>query len=460
MLDDLAKLISFKTVWDKPQKDAPYGVVTAQALDFVLQRAREYGLTAVNKGRYGYVDLEGTDGSGDVVGSLCHLDVVPEGDLSKWDTDPYELVINDGIMYGRGVTDNKGGGVAVLHALKRLKENGVQLKKGARLIFGCCEETDMSCVRAYVANEKMPVCCFVPDSDFPIINSEKGIIQVDIAIKANTIANNIDIVGGFKANMIPEFCSVVVKDKSPLHNKLLALTDDGLHALLPNNDEFEIFKNEQGIFEIKAKGVSGHAMAPHKGSNAILKMFALLSAVKVDGFDENQVLYKLNRLFANEQFKGEVGLLVDDEESGRLTTNPGLVKIDGDTLHLTVDARLPRTVNDKDFVALLKKGFERLEAKNVQISVLTYKPNLYISKEDPLIKTLLSIYTKHTGLEGYCIKSGGGTYARELKNAVAFGTRFVGVTTNIHSPNECYPLDDFYKLVDIYYDAFVELCNA
>jgi succinyl-diaminopimelate desuccinylase len=40
---------------------------------------------------------------------LAHTDVVPEGDLSKWQTDPYEVVEKDGKLYGRGTEDNQQG---------------------------------------------------------------------------------------------------------------------------------------------------------------------------------------------------------------------------------------------------------------------------------------------------------------------------------------------------------------
>jgi acetylornithine deacetylase len=57
-----------------------------------------------------------------------HIDVVPEGDLTNWDVDPYSAEIKDGKLYGRGSTDMKGGNVALLLAIQAIKESGIRLK--------------------------------------------------------------------------------------------------------------------------------------------------------------------------------------------------------------------------------------------------------------------------------------------------------------------------------------------
>lgn len=57
-----------------------------------------------------------------------HIDVVPEGDLDKWDANPYSGKIIDGKMYGRGTTDMKGGNVSLLLAIQAIQALGVQLK--------------------------------------------------------------------------------------------------------------------------------------------------------------------------------------------------------------------------------------------------------------------------------------------------------------------------------------------
>lgn len=58
------------------------------------------------------------------MGILGHIDVVPEGDLSGWKFDPYEGVIEDGKIYGRGTDDDKGATLAAYFAMKALKDSG------------------------------------------------------------------------------------------------------------------------------------------------------------------------------------------------------------------------------------------------------------------------------------------------------------------------------------------------
>lgn len=72
-------------------------------------------------------DLIITHGNGPQVGQgdellaiLCHLDVVPAGDLSNWETLPFEATIKNDHLVGRGVQDDKGPSMAALFAVKAL----------------------------------------------------------------------------------------------------------------------------------------------------------------------------------------------------------------------------------------------------------------------------------------------------------------------------------------------------
>ncbi|WP_257350458.1 peptidase [Pseudalkalibacillus decolorationis] len=81
---------------------------------------------------------EGTGGGKSLVLN-GHIDVVPSGDLNQWEQDPYSGHIKDGKMYGRGVTDMKGGNLSLLLALQCLKDLGVSLK-GDVLFHSVIEE--------------------------------------------------------------------------------------------------------------------------------------------------------------------------------------------------------------------------------------------------------------------------------------------------------------------------------
>ena len=56
-----------------------------------------------------------------------HVDVVPAGDLRRWSSPPFEPVVLDGQIYGRGSCDMKGGVVSALEAIRAIAESGIPL---------------------------------------------------------------------------------------------------------------------------------------------------------------------------------------------------------------------------------------------------------------------------------------------------------------------------------------------
>jgi putative selenium metabolism hydrolase len=55
----------------------------------------------------------------------CHMDTVDVGNPDQWNHDPFSGLIDNGIMYGRGASDQKGGLASTLHALGIIKEIGI-----------------------------------------------------------------------------------------------------------------------------------------------------------------------------------------------------------------------------------------------------------------------------------------------------------------------------------------------
>lgn len=71
---------------------------------------------------------------------MAHTDVVPEGDRSLWDTEPFEAVVKDGKIYGRGVEDNQQGLVSSVFAALSLVKNGIVPEHDVKLLFVADEE--------------------------------------------------------------------------------------------------------------------------------------------------------------------------------------------------------------------------------------------------------------------------------------------------------------------------------
>ena len=108
---------------------------------------------------------------------LVTMDItMPEG--TGWTYPPFEGVVADDRVYGRGAIDDKGPTIAAWMAMKLVKEAGIELSKRVRLIIGSDEESGFRCVTRYFEKEEMPDLGFAPDADFPIINAEKGIANL------------------------------------------------------------------------------------------------------------------------------------------------------------------------------------------------------------------------------------------------------------------------------------------
>lgn len=139
IVERLGKLVAVNSAMGTTEENAPFGKGPAEVLDRALAMLDADGFKTVNLDHYaGYAEC----GEGDqVIGIIGHLDVVPARKEDGWNTDPFTMVEKDGILYGRGVSDDKGAVVASMIALKVLRGMGTPLNKRIRLIMGTNEES-------------------------------------------------------------------------------------------------------------------------------------------------------------------------------------------------------------------------------------------------------------------------------------------------------------------------------
>jgi succinyl-diaminopimelate desuccinylase len=84
--------------------------------------------------------LKGESDSAQNIWIVAHTDVVPAGDLKLWDSDPFEPLVKDDKIYGRGVEDNGQELIAALYAVKALKEEGITSALNINMAFVADEE--------------------------------------------------------------------------------------------------------------------------------------------------------------------------------------------------------------------------------------------------------------------------------------------------------------------------------
>lgn len=180
IINSTKELVKIKSVFKETNNSIkPFGEGIYKALDYTLKLGKRLGLKSDNVDGYaGYLEIgEGRE----MIGVLCHIDVVPEG--PGWDYPPYKAQIHDGKLFGRGTLDDKGPTIASIFALKVIRESGLPVSKRARVIIGIDEETQARGIKYYLKNMEKPLCGFSPDAEFPVIFAEKGILRFRLTKK-------------------------------------------------------------------------------------------------------------------------------------------------------------------------------------------------------------------------------------------------------------------------------------
>ncbi|MFQ5771368.1 MAG: M20 family metallo-hydrolase [bacterium] len=72
---------------------------------------------------------------------MSHMDVVPPGDINKWQGDPWTIRVEDGKIIGRGTEDNHQGIVSSLLTAKAFRDEGIQPEHDIGLVLVADEET-------------------------------------------------------------------------------------------------------------------------------------------------------------------------------------------------------------------------------------------------------------------------------------------------------------------------------
>lgn len=450
LVSSTQEILRIKSVEEPAQDGMPYGPSVGSALECALDISSKLGFKTVNLDGYvGYAEYgEGED----YVGILGHLDVVPEGD--GWNYPPYGAEIHDGKIYARGSLDDKGPIIAALYGLAAIKNLKLPLSKKVRIIFGTNEETGSNEIHHYLKKEKPPVSGFTPDAEYPIIYAEKGLtmfsIVKDLKIKPNGDLKLKYIRGGQRPNMVPDYCegAIEAKDADKLSNTIEAIIKE---------NKYKVRVELQGsLVIIKSYGVSAHGSTPENGFNAIMQLFELLGKLPAQACDISDFIDFVNKNIGFDVHGVNFGVGLEDKASGKLSFNVGIVNMDENKISLTLNLRYPVTFKLED---MMNPFNSRLEGTGIVVEDFGHQEPLYFPEDHPLIKTLQRVYTEQTGLKANLLAIGGGTYAKEMPNIVAFGPIFPGKPDLDHQANEYIEVEDLVLNAKIYGHAIYELAK-
>ena len=454
LIENIRKWIAIPSVQGEPAgENAPFGADVRRMLDTALEDGRRFGFEVRDIDGYaGDISY----GSGpQTMGMLAHLDVVPLGD--GWTHDPLGGEIADGRLYGRGTTDDKGPALCALYAMRAVKEAGIPLKHGVRLILGCDEETGMDDMRYYASKIKMPDYGFSPDAEFPVINIEKGGVNLRLsAVTGGEEGAQIPVYSlyaGERPNVVPAEATAVVG----LNGMTLDKLNERLAAIAAAHEGFNLkaVAGGEGRAKLVATGVNGHAAMPWRAVNAAGMLLVALNELKAGG-GSRKAIATLAEAVGMDYTGEKLGIACADELSGELTCNLGILRYDGNEISALLDIRYPLCASEETIAG---QAVMRVSpALSVQRAG-GHTP-LHVPAESRIVQGLLKVYHEVTGLDAYTIAIGGGTYSRMMPNTVAFGVCFPGDMDVCHIADEYIDLKNLMLGVKIFAHAIVELAGV
>ncbi|MFR4008440.1 MAG: Sapep family Mn(2+)-dependent dipeptidase [Christensenellales bacterium] len=427
MVSQLCRLIAMPSLEEAPQPGKPFGAPLYDCLESALALARSLGFSVCKNvdGYAGYVEM----GQGEEeIGILAHLDVVPPGD--GWSLPPFKAHYATAESMGMAARITKAASSPLYTPCARCCPLAHSFKRRVRPILGCSEETRMTCIDHYLQCYPMPDYGFSPDGSYPLINTEKGIQDVHGTCAVPLSAEGLRIVSlqaGDRPNVIPGKATAVLFAPEPAD---LQAAFSAYQAAHPESERMQL-NFQDHLATLTCLGIVGHASTPEQGRNAAGLLLSVLAALPLVQAPMENAVRALSRLVGDTYDGAPLGIACQDEISGALTCNLGLLHADENGLRFTLDIRYPlydpqpcfaitKAFAGTDFVIAGGHGIRRIMWMKVPRWCRPFR-----------------VYAEQTGLPAYCMAIGGGTYARKLPGrAVAFGMEFPGQPATAHMADE------------------------
>ena len=446
----LTPLIAVDSTIGEPAPGAPFGTGPAKALKTALALAESWGLTTGED--EGYVGTADLNDKPDQLHILAHMDVVGIGD--GWNTDPFTLVRDGDLIYGRGVDDDKGPAVAAMMAMRCVKELGLPLSKNVKLVLGTDEETGSRDIAHYYAHHPYAPNSVTPDSDFPVTNIEKAryapTFSAQFPAADTTAPHLVSIHGGIRVNVAPGECRATVAG-------LNAAECAEICKLAEHNTGVSFtLMNEGDKLMLVAHGAEAHASTPDEGKNAISALLSVLCALPLEETPALVAARQLHSVFPFGDNAGKaLGIAHEDEVSGKLTLTFSVLDLDDKGFSGQFDVRAPLCATKENCSDVVEQKFAGFGWSCTG----TMSQVHMVDANSDFIRTLLDSYEHFSGKKGYCEAIGGGTYVHEIPGGVAFGAGDRDFESRLHGANERARLSQLLLCGKIYASMIAGLCK-
>lgn len=461
----LVEVIRFPTYEQNPKAHADQKA-------WLMKTAKEFGLESRDAGKITEIELPGPEGA-PVLGLVIHGDV-QKAEASAWSFPPFEGKVADGYVLGRGAADDKGPLIQALLAMKALRDSALPRTHTVRLLVGSEEESAAGEMAEYLKDHQAPDYSLVLDSEFPVVVGEKawdGVgIEADLGstggLRKRFVVESVD--AGLSPSIVPDRAEVVLRWNA---ERLHVYWDKVVHNLarvrMPEGTRLET-KVEGDRLRVTAYGRSAHSGVNIAGGrNALVALARALEGELPGGGADD--LFAFARLAGQDVYGTGLGLTTDDPLWGRYFVNVATLKMSPDNpskavLYINLRRTPPR--NGAAAKAYFEKVLHEFNLRHTgglrivpEVSYFVDEP-LVFDPNAKFVRQLMDIYARATGEPAKPAISGGGTYAKRIPNAIAYGMWFPGKPYPGHDVDEKIPIADLERGARVLVRTITELATG
>ena len=358
-----------------------------------------------------------------------HMDVMPADPIEKWNTDPFEPVVKDGKIWARGADDDKGQGFMHAKAFEYLVQSD-ELPCNVKFLIEGEEEVGSPSLPAFLEKHKEMLACDV------ILVSDTSMIAPDVPSittglrglaywQVEVTGSNVDLHSGLFGGAVHNPINVLAK-------MIADTVDENGRIQIPGfyDDVMEISKEEREMM----------AQAPYD-EEAYKKDIGVEELFGEKGYSTNE------RTGIRPAFD-VCGIWGGYTGEGTKTVLPSKA-------YAKISARLVPDQDHKKIGKMFVDYFKSIAPKSVKVEVedLHGGPSYVCPIDFAGYKAAEKAYRDVYGKDPVPVRSGGSIPI--IATLMGFGL----ASDAIHSPNENYPLEQFYngiRTIPLFYKYFAE----